>query len=207
MKTKRRLFGLWRPLLETLHLAVFLLVSASAAFLLYAVSGAPSLDGVTPRGYRTAVLDDAGEEILILAGEASNRVYVTLDEVPADLQNAFIAMEDERFYTHHGVDLRGILRALVKNLSRGRISQGASTITQQLIKNNLFSAGMGEETALDKVTRKIQEQYLALRLERMHDKAWILENYLNTINLGGGTWGVQTASRRWTIRTGFLRII
>ena len=191
-----------RPLRRcAVALLVLALTAGGAAFgfLSYVLASAPELDeaSVSPHGYRTTVLDDAGEEMLTLAGEESNRVYVPLDQIPLDLQNAFIAIEDERFYQHSGVDLRGVLRAAVRNLSSGSFSQGASTITQQLIKNNVFSAGMEERTAMDKVKRKLQEQYLALRLERNTSKAWILENYLNTINLGGGTWGVQTAAQRY----------
>ena len=173
--------------------------AAVLLFLIYTWATAPKLDtdDIAPDGYRTTVLDADGEEMVTLAGEASNRIYVTLDEIPEDLQNAFIAIEDERFYTHHGVDLRGIARAAWQNLTSGSLSQGASTITQQLIKNNVFAAGTTERTALDRIQRKLQEQYLALRLERKTSKEWILENYLNTINLGGGTWGVQTAALRY----------
>ncbi|MBQ9346438.1 MAG: PBP1A family penicillin-binding protein [Oscillibacter sp.] len=176
-----------------------ILAGTAAGLYAWAMVSAPDLDSVSvsPRGWRTAVLDDAGTEILTLAGAESNRVYVTLDEIPEDLQNAFIAIEDSRFYQHRGVDLRGILRAMAGNLRSGSLSQGASTLTQQLIKNNVFDAGMKEKTALDKIRRKLQEQILALRLERRASKAWILETYLNTINLGGGTWGVQAAAQRY----------
>ena len=170
-----------------------------ACFLGYILATAPDLDrvDVSPQGYRTTVLDDGGETILTLMGEASNRVYVTIDQIPKDLQNAVVAIEDQRFYRHHGVDLRGVARAVYRNLSAGRLSEGASTLTQQLIKNNVFTDWTQEKTALDKITRKLQEQYLALQLERRESKDWILENYLNTINLGSGTWGVQTAAMRY----------
>ena len=168
-------------------------------FLGYTLATAPDLDrvDVSPQGYRTTVLDDDGETILTLMGEASNRVYVTMDQIPKDLQDAVVAIEDQRFYRHHGVDLRGVARAAYRNLTAGRLSEGASTLTQQLIKNNVFTGWTQEKTALDKITRKLQEQYLALQLERRESKDWILENYLNTINLGSGTWGVQTAAMRY----------
>ena len=170
-----------------------------ACILGYILAAAPDLDrvDVSPQGYRTTVLDDDGETILTLMGEASNRVYVTIDQIPKDLQNAVVAIEDQRFYQHHGVDLRGVARAAYRNLTAGRLSEGASTLTQQLIKNNVFTGWTQEKTALDKITRKLQEQYLALQLERRESKDWILENYLNTINLGSGTWGVQTAAMRY----------
>ena len=192
----RRLIGtLFRLLLMLLLLAL----TACAAVGAYIMATAPeiSIADVSPQGYRTTVLDSAGEEVLILAAEESNRVYVGLNQIPKNLQNAFIAIEDERFYQHHGVDFVGIARALVKNAVSGTLSQGASTITQQLIKNNIFEVGVNEETATDKIKRKLQEQYLAWRLEQNASKGWILENYLNTINLGAGTWGVQTAAQRY----------
>ncbi len=160
---------------------------------------APALDAedIAPDGYRTTVLGRDGEEMVTLMGEASNRVYVSLEEMSPWLPQAFVAIEDQRFYDHHGVDLRGIARAVWRNVTSGSLSEGASTITQQLIKNNVFAAGTAERTNLDRVRRKLQEQYLALRLERQTSKEWILENYLNTINLGGGTWGVQTAAARY----------
>lgn len=188
-----------RRVCKLMLLAAAVACCAGLGFAVFAVATAPSIDtiDVSPDGYRTTVLDDQGQEMLALAGEASNRVYVTLDQIPEDLQNAVIAIEDERFYQHHGVDLRGVLRAAYRNLLSGSLSQGASTLTQQLIKNNVFSAGMEERTVLDRVTRKVQEQYLALALERRVSKEWILENYLNTINLGGGAWGVETAAMRY----------
>ena len=113
------------------------------------------------------------------------------------MQNAVVAIEDERFYDHPGIDLRGIARAAYRNLSAGRLTEGASTITQQLIKNNVFPDWTQERTVMDKVRRKLQEQLLALQLERRKSKDWILENYLNTINFGSGTWGVKTAAMRY----------
>lgn len=168
-------------------------------FVCYAIATAPPLDreDVSPDGYRTTVLDDQGEQQLTLMGEASNRVYITLDQIPKTLQQAVVAIEDERFYQHHGVDLRGIARAVYRDVTSGSLAEGASTITQQLIKNNVLSGWTEERTALEKVKRKLQEQYLALRLERETSKDWILENYLNTINLGGGAWGVETAAQRY----------
>lgn len=109
------------------------------------------------------------------------------------MQHAFIAIEDERFYEHNGIDMRGILRAASITLSSGEMSQGASTITQQLLKNNVFNAF--NESTIEKIKRKIQEQYLAVKLETVMSKDAILENYLNTINLGNGYYGVQAAAR------------
>ena len=109
-----------------------------------------------------------------------------------------VAIEDERFYDHNGIDLKGILRAGIIGITNGgHFSEGASTITQQLLKNNVFTNWTNETSMADKFKRKIQEQYLALQLEKKVSKEWILENYLNTINLGQNTLGVQAASRRY----------
>ena len=173
--------------------------AAGICFLSYTLVTAPKLDevNVAADGFRSSVLDDEGTVILTLMGEESNRIYAGLDEIPEDLQKAVIAIEDERFYTHPGIDLQGIARAAYRNVKAGHLSEGASTITQQLIKNNVFTDWTQEQSVMDKVSRKLQEQHLALQLERRESKAWILENYLNTINFGSGTWGVKTAALRY----------
>ena len=152
---------------------------------------------ISPSGFATKVLDANGKEIETLAASGANREYVTIDKIPVDMQHAFVAIEDARFYTHNGVDIRGILRAgLVGIFNGGDFSQGASTITQQLLKNNYFT-NWTNETSKDRINRKIQEQYLAVQLEKEISKDEILENYLNTINLGQNTLGVQAASERY----------
>ena len=167
------------------------------SFILYCMITAPSISvlDARPQWYRSSVLDDEGRVVLTLSGEESNRVYVTLSDMPKDLQHAFVAIEDERFYDHHGIDPKGIMRAFVRGVTTGTFSEGASTITQQLLKNNVFEGWTSEVTFFDRLVRKIQEQYLAICLEMHVTKDWILENYLNTINLGGGNWGVDTAAR------------
>lgn len=153
---------------------------------------------ISPNGFSTTVYDSAGNEIETLAASGSNRTYVTIDEIPKDLQHAFVAIEDERFYKHNGIDLRGIIRAgFTGIISGGEKMQGASTITQQLLKNNYFTTWTSEHTLKDSINRKVQEQYLAVQLEKVEDKDTILENYLNTINLGQNTLGVEAASERY----------
>ena len=160
---------------------------------------APDIDqiDVTPTGYLSKVLDSDGNEIASMVASGSNRVYVTLDEIPLTLQHAFVAVEDSRFYKHHGIDLKGISRAFFKGLKSRNFSEGASTITQQLLKNNVFVNWTKESSFEEKLERKLQEQYLAMSLERKESKEWILENYLNTINLGQNTLGVQAAANRY----------
>ncbi|MEI3245520.1 MAG: PBP1A family penicillin-binding protein [Lachnospiraceae bacterium] len=198
-KRKKKQFFL-RSFFKLFLLLVFLGVGGSLGLVAFAAVEAPKMDtlDVTPSGFRTEIVDDTGKTTRILAGEGANRVYVTLDRVPKKLQEAFVAIEDARFYQHHGIDVRGIARAGVKGVLNGfRFSEGASTITQQLLKNNVFTTWTQEKNLMDRVIRKVQEQYLAVRLEQKYSKEYILENYLNTINLGSGCWGIQAASMQY----------
>ncbi len=163
------------------------------------IDSSPSISDIdaTPTGFLSTVLDAKGNTTATLVASGSNRVYVTIDEIPESLQYAFVVIEDERFFEHKGIDLKGIVRAGFRAFSSGSLSQGASTITQQLLKNNVFKTWTNESSDLERIVRKIQEQYLALELEKVVDKKWILENYMNTVNLGQNTLGVQAASKRY----------
>ena len=157
-----------------------------------------SPDDVKPKGFTTFVYaDDATTEIERFVSSGSNRVYKSINEIPKDLQHAFVAIEDERFYEHNGIDLQGIVRAGVVGITSGNLSQGASTLTQQLIKNNVFPNFVNEETLYDRIERKLQEQFLAVQIEKQMDKDTIMESYLNTINLGQNCLGVQAAAKRY----------
>ncbi len=163
------------------------------------LSSAPDIStlDVRPSGYSSTVYDCKGNQLTKLVAQNSNRIYQTLDKIPLHLQHAFVAIEDERFYEHNGIDLKGIARAGYIAFTSRDFSQGASTITQQLLKNNVFTNWVGESSLTDKFTRKIQEQYLAVELEKVMSKDTILEYYMNTINLGQNTLGVQAASQRY----------
>jgi len=168
-------------------------------FLKKIVDEAPEItaESVKPTGYITNVYADDGTtltEQFLAAG--ANRVSKTLDEIPVNLQHAFVAIEDSRFYEHNGIDYRGIARAFITGIQRGNFNEGASTITQQLLKNSVFNF-MEENTFYEKAERKLQEQFLAIELEQKMSKEDILENYLNMINLGQNTLGVQSASLRY----------
>ncbi|WP_026495166.1 transglycosylase domain-containing protein [Butyrivibrio sp. WCD3002] len=152
---------------------------------------------VTPTGYSTFVYDTEGNQTAKLVSTDSNRIPVSWDMIPENLQHAFVAIEDERFYKHNGIDIQGIIRAAFVGLTSRELSQGASTITQQLLKNNVFSGWTSESSDIAKIKRKIQEQYLAIQLEKTMSKEDILLNYMNTINLGSNTLGVQAASLRY----------
>src|ERR1700689_2362916 len=127
--------------------------------------------------------------VLAMRGEMAG-TNVALKDLPPYLPNAFIAIEDRRFYSHYGIDPFGILRAAVANILHRGVSQGGSTLTQQLAKN-LF---LTQERTLQ---RKLQEAELALWLERKHSKAEILELYLNRVYFGSGAYGVEAAAQRY----------
>ncbi|MBF1326849.1 MAG: penicillin-binding protein 1A [Megasphaera micronuciformis] len=135
------------------------------------------------------VFDSQGKLITTLHSD-QNRLPIDINKVPKNLQNAFIAAEDNRFYDHIGVDPIGILRAVVTNLTNRGIAQGGSTITQQLAKNAFLSQ---DQT----LKRKIQEAILALELERKYSKKEILEMYMNQIYFGRGAYGIQTAAHTY----------
>ncbi len=155
-----------------------------------------SLD-VRPSGYATVVYDSTGKQIAKLVGTNSNRSYVNMEQIPQNMADAFVAIEDARFYQHNGIDIKGIARAGWDAIKSRELTQGASTITQQLLKNNVFEGWVGENSNFEKIKRKIQEQYLAIELEKRMDKESILELYMNSINLGQNTLGVQAASMRY----------
>lgn len=163
------------------------------------IAGAPHVNDVdiSPLGYATFLYDDQGTQMRQLSAPTSNRLPVSLEQIPVNLQHAVVAIEDERFYEHNGIDVRGIARAAVKAITTGNFSEGASTITQQLLKNNVFTDWTNESTQLERFTRKFQEQYLAVEIEKKYNQDVILENYLNTINLGAGSYGVQAASKKY----------
>lgn len=181
------------------------IIGASAGIGIFkgVLASAPDMSNidVTPTGFSTFVYDIENNQTAKLVSTDSNRIPVTIDMVPKDLQNAFIAVEDSRFYIHNGIDIKGIFRAGIIGLQNvmkgGRFTEGASTITQQLLKNNVFTDWTTEDSFADRLKRKIQEQYLALELEKIMDKDTILINYMNSINLGQNTLGVQAASMRY----------
>jgi len=119
-----------------------------------------------------------------------NRVYVPVTQIPRVMREAIVASEDERFYSHSGVDIRGIARAAIANWQHKQIEQGASTITQQLARNMFLT---DEQT----IGRKIQEALLAIEIERYYTKDEILERYLNLVYFGAGAYGVQAASHAY----------
>ena len=157
------------------------------------------LSSIVASGQATIVYDCAGNEMDQYVSTNSNRIEVTMDEVPKHLGQAFVAIEDARFYQHNGIDMKGILRSAYQFVkTRGEEKQGASTITQQLLKNTVFTDWTSEgDKRVKMVKRKIQEQYLALEVTKYFEKDEILLRYMNAINLGQNTLGVESASQRY----------
>ncbi len=200
MQGKRLGVRLFKAFLLCMVVVMIAGVTGGFLFIKRIIDNSPTISpsDVRPSGYTTFVYaDDGTTEIERFITSGSNRVYKSLDEIPKYLQHAFVAVEDERFYQHHGIDPQGIVRAALKAVMTHHLSEGASTITQQLIKNNVFPNFVAEKTNYDKIERKLQEQFLALNIEKQMSKDEILESYMNTINLGQNTLGVQAASKRY----------
>lgn len=199
MKKKRRGVRLFKAFLIIILLIGVIGVAAGGILFKKIIDDTPQItaDDIKPSAFTTtAYADDGKTPIGTFVDAGSNRVYTSIDNIPKYLQDGFVAVEDSRFWEHNGIDLKGIVRAAVVGITSGNFSEGASTITQQLIKNSVFPNFI-QETPWESIQRKIQEQYLAVQIEKQVDKKIILENYLNTINLGQNTLGVQAASKRY----------
>ena len=184
-KTKKSKF---RRILTILGILFIIGVIAGAAYTAYAIATAPPLDEEKlVDTYPIQLLSAEGEP---LEGSGQIREYVSIDEISEVMQQAVISIEDRRFYEHNGIDLRRIGGAVVANLTDGFGAEGGSTITQQLVKQSFLSTDK-------KLKRKLQEQWLAIKLEREYTKEQILEMYLNKNYYGTGGYGVQTASKRY----------
>ena len=190
-KTKKKSGGnaAKRIFLGLFVIVLVMLTGIGCGFLTASMNTKPDLvNDIRPPATST-IYDINGNEIATVHA-AENRMPVKISQVPKDLQNAFVAVEDNRFYDHMGIDLKGILRAAWANISGRTISEGGSTITQQLAKN----AYLTQDRTMK---RKVQEIFLALQLERQYTKQEILELYLNQIYFGQGAYGVQAAAKTY----------
>lgn len=174
-----------------LFIALCLVVFAGLGFgyIFAAYQGLPAVGNNMRPAVSSQVFDSHGRLITTLHSD-QNRLPIDINKVPQNLQNAFIAAEDNRFYEHIGIDPIGIFRAIFANLTNRGIAQGGSTITQQLAKNAFLSQ---EQT----LKRKIQEAMLALEIEHKYSKKEILEMYMNQIYFGQGAYGIQTAAKTY----------
>ncbi|WP_418792227.1 transglycosylase domain-containing protein [Phosphitispora sp. TUW77] len=185
-KTKKKLniFKLSFVIIVFLMLAC---AGSAAGYIIYSIKEMPAWDpSALNFNLPTIIYDKDNNEIARIYVE--NRELVTLQEVPQSVKNAILATEDIRFYEHKGIDIVRIGGALIADIKAGRAEQGASTITQQLIKRAFLSPEK-------KLVRKIQEAFLAIQLERKYTKDQIFEMYLNQIYYGGGAYGIQSAAQ------------
>ncbi|TCI45380.1 MULTISPECIES: transglycosylase domain-containing protein [unclassified Exiguobacterium] len=179
---------MWRRILLIIGLLLIVGVVVGGAYTAYAIATAPPLD-------EEKLVDTYPIQLLSAEGEPLEesgqiREYVSIDDISEVMQQAVISIEDRRFYEHNGIDVRRIGGAVLANVTDGFGSEGGSTITQQLVKQSFLSTDK-------KLKRKLQEQWLAVKLEREYTKEQILEMYLNKNYYGSGAWGVQAASKTY----------
>ncbi len=177
---------------KIIRLSIFLLIGLAAIAAItffYLAQTLPSLNEIKNRQVpeSTKIYDRTGKILLYEVSRGEKRTYIPLADIPESLKNSTLAIEDARFYEEPSFSVRGILRALLANLSHGRIVQGGSTITQQLAKNAFLSS---EQT----LARKAKEFILAIQIDRHYSKNQILESYLNEIPYGPTLYGVEAAS-------------
>ena len=170
----------------TMLLSILIVAGAGCGFISATMSNLPDVENVQPAA--SSQIYDVHGNLLTTVHSTENRLPVPISEVPKSLQNAFVATEDASFYSHHGIDPVGILRAVWVNIARSGVSEGGSTITQQLARNAFLS----QDRTLK---RKVSEALLALRIEQRYTKQEILEMYMNQIYFGQGAYGVQAASK------------
>lgn len=188
-KTNKKKSKLYKNILSVFLVFFLLIFAAAIGATIMVVRSAPEIDINILDNLKQSVkfYDSKGNFIASMHG-GENRSIVSLKQIPEHLQKAYISIEDERFYSHHGVDIKRIFGAILANIKSRSKAQGGSTITQQLVKNYAL-------TQEKSYIRKIQEMYLAVQLERKLSKDQILEGYLNTIYLGPNVYGVSEASR------------
>ena len=179
-----------RILLWILGIIILLFVAGTALFFYYA-SSAPRISRSELAGQNTTTIYDDQNRVISRLG-AQKREYAKSDQVPDNLKHAVVAIEDRRFYKHHGVDPIRIMGAATANIfGRSAGMQGGSTLTQQLVKLSVFSTAASDRT----FKRKAQEAWLAINVERHFSKSQILDFYINKVYMGNGVYGMQTAAQ------------
>ncbi|NLV16687.1 MAG: penicillin-binding protein 1A [Syntrophomonadaceae bacterium] len=175
-------------IVSALLIAAILVAGAAVGTVIGAIINPPAWDPEALFGSETTILYDKNGDPFYNLYFEENRIQVPLSSVPDDLKNAFLSVEDQQFYEHHGINFLAILRAIYVDLTKGSLSQGASTITQQLAR----TAFLNPEKTWE---RKIKEMVISFQLESKYSKDEIFKFYINRINFGSGAWGVQTASQ------------
>ncbi|MDN3953749.1 transglycosylase domain-containing protein [Sporolactobacillus laevolacticus] len=181
----------FKRILFIFFLALLFLILAGTIFVFAVIKNAPALNENALHNQVSSVYYDENGKKVSSVDSGLHRMYTSINDIPMDVQDAYISTEDVRFYKHIGIDPIRIMGAGVAQFTKGYKSEGASTITQQVVRNAML-------TQNKTFTRKIQEMYLAIQLEKKYTKKQILEMYLNQIYLGGGpTYGVAAASERY----------
>src|SRR5690625_4272882 len=193
-KTKKKQKPIWKKIFLIIGIVILAIGVAVGGIFTYYIATAPELDPLLlTDAYSSKYYDKDGEEIGDFAGD-EKRTKIEFDDLPDVLIDAVTATEDVRFFTHPGIDLRRIGGAVLANISRGFGAEGASTITQQVIEKSFLSPDK-------KLKLKVQEQWLALKLEREYTKEQILEMYLNKIFYGSHSYGVAEAAKNYVGKT------
>ncbi len=187
-KPPKKKTSLWKVILVAFSFLMIIFVGITGGYIIATMQTLPSVEGVQPSA--SSLIYDVNGDLITTVHSSQNRLPVKLADTPKNLQNAFIAAEDVRFYSHHGIDPKGIARAIFRNLTHRGVSEGGSTITQQLARNAFLSQ---EQT----LKRKINEALLSIKIEQTYTKPEILEMYMNQIYFGSGAYGVQAASQTY----------
>jgi len=189
---KKKKISFIRLFIVIILMVGFIATGITGGYVLAIIKTAPKIDptNIDELLHQNSYILDENGNVIEKVLTVQNRTSVSLDKIPKNLQNAFIAIEDERFYKHIGVDIKGIISALIDDIIARSAVRGASTITQQLARNLYL-------TNEKKLERKIKEAYLAIQIEKQLTKDQILEAYLNRIYLGQGAYGVQEAAQTY----------
>lgn len=194
-KGKKKGGSIWKKILAIIGILAALMVIAVGIYL-FTILG--SLDNLDPESIvkydQTSLVYDSHDNLISSIHGIENRIYVPLNQIPKHVQEAFIAVEDVRFRTHPGFDVRRMFGSLLQNIKAKDIVAGASTITQQLVRNTVLS----QEQTID---RKVKEIILAWQLEQKYSKDQILEMYLNVIYFAEGAYGIEAASKTYFGKT------
>ncbi|MDE1549068.1 PBP1A family penicillin-binding protein [Jeotgalibaca caeni] len=190
-KRKQKKGSIWKKIILSIVGLGVLGVVAGAVLFFYYVSSAPEIDRADLTDpVPSQILDIDGNVVKEVGAGSQNRELVSIEEIPQVLQDAVVSIEDQRFYDHIGVDPIRILGAAFANLQEGGVSQGGSTITQQLIKLSYFSTSEEDQT----LKRKAQEAWMAIQLEQVLSKDEILALYINKVYMGNNAYGMGTAA-------------
>ncbi|CUR38673.1 PBP1A family penicillin-binding protein [Limosilactobacillus reuteri] len=188
---QRNVGGLIKKILLWVAGIVVLLMVASAALFFYYASSAPKISRSDLTSQSITTIYDDQDRVISRLG-AQKREYAKDNQIPKQLKNAVVSIEDRRFYKHHGVDTIRILGAATSNVfGRSAGMQGGSTLTQQLVKLSVFSTAASDRT----LKRKAQEAWLAINVEQHFSKSQILDFYINKVYMGNGIYGMQTAAQ------------